>query len=108
VGAAPLYGSGDPAIANRRDALSLIFGNSNARQRQGKAAACPRLAFGVLDFVLRRERVELLKRVALVSAVWLATMTIVSLRYFFVVPTSFLATSLLAFILAWRKLPSRT
>jgi hypothetical protein len=59
--------------------------------------------FGVLDFVLRRERVELLKRVALVNALWLATMTIVSLRYFFVVPTSFLVTTLLPFILAWMK-----
>jgi hypothetical protein len=66
------------------------------------------LAFGGFDLVVRRERAELLKRVALVNAVWLATMVAVSLRYFFIVPTAFLAVTLLAFILAWVKLPPST
>jgi len=35
----------------------------------------------------------------------LAAMTAVSLRYFFVVPISFLAIALLIFALAWLKLP---
>lgn len=64
------------------------------------------LAFAGLDLVVRRERTGLLKRVALVNALWLATMIAVSLRYFFIVPTSFLAVTLLAFILAWVKLPA--
>ena len=63
------------------------------------------LCFGGLDLVVRRERAGLLKRVALVNALWLAAMIVVSLRYFFIVPTSFLVVTLLAFILAWIKLP---
>lgn len=65
------------------------------------------LAFGGLDLVVRRERTGLLKHVALMNALWLAAMIVVSLRYFFIVPTSFLAVTLLAFILAWVKLPAR-
>jgi hypothetical protein len=63
------------------------------------------LAFGGFDLVVRRERADLLKRVALVNALWLAAMTAVSLRYFFAFPTSFLAVTLLAFVVAWVKLP---
>jgi hypothetical protein len=37
--------------------------------------------------------------------VWLAAMTAVSLRYFFIVPISFLAVALLIFLLAWAMLP---
>jgi hypothetical protein len=66
------------------------------------------LCFAGLDLVVRRERAGLLKRVALVNLLWLATMIAVSLRYFFIVPTSFLAVTLLAFILAWVKLPAST
>ena len=40
------------------------------------------LGLGVLDLLLARERARLLKRVALVNAIWLAVMTAVSLRYF--------------------------
>jgi len=43
--------------------------------------------------------------VALINVLWLAVMTAVSLRYFFVIPTSFLIVALLAFVLAWVKLP---
>jgi len=64
------------------------------------------LGLGALDLLLARERAGLLKRVALINTIWLATMTAVSLRYFFVFPTSFLATALLIFALAWLKLPA--
>jgi hypothetical protein len=47
-----------------------------------------------------------LKRAALVNILWLATMTAVSLHYFFLVPTSFLAATLLIFLFAWLKLPA--
>src|SRR5215469_2205862 len=64
-------------------------------------------AFGAFDLVIRRARTELLKRVALVNSLWLAAMVLLSLRYFFVAPTSFLVVTLLAFIAAWVKLPAR-
>jgi hypothetical protein len=64
------------------------------------------LGFGALDFVLRREPSQLLKRVALVNTIWLALMTAVSLRYFFAAPTSFLAAALLIFLFATLTLPS--
>lgn len=65
------------------------------------------LAVGALAWVVRRERAELLKRVALVNTVWLAAMTAVSLRYFFAVPSSFLAIALAIFAAAAWKLPAR-
>ena len=64
------------------------------------------LGFGVFDFALARERAGLLKRVALVNIVWLAVMVGVALRYFFIVPTTFLAVTLLIFVSAWIKLPA--
>jgi hypothetical protein len=60
---------------------------------------------GSLDLALCRERAGLLKRVALVNAVWLAVQTAVSQHYFFIAPTSFLTLALLIFGLAWLKLP---
>jgi uncharacterized membrane protein len=63
------------------------------------------LVMGALDLALCRERAELLKRVALINTIWLAAMISVSLNYFFVVPTSFLAVALLIFAAAWLKLP---
>jgi hypothetical protein len=63
-------------------------------------------AMAAVDLVVCRERTSLLKRVALVNTIWLAAMTAVSLRYFFVVPTSFLAVTLILFALAWLKLPA--
>jgi hypothetical protein len=62
------------------------------------------LGFGVLAFALRRERAALLQRVALVNIIWLAVMTGVSWHYFFAAPTSFLAATMLIFVLAWVKL----
>jgi len=52
---------------------------------QGFSASFALAAFylGVLSLLLRRERAELLKRVALVDTFWLAAMTAVSLHYFF-------------------------
>ena len=64
------------------------------------------LGIGTLDLVLARERAGLLKRVALVNAIWLAVMTAVSIRYFFAAPTSCLAVALLIFVFAWIKLPT--
>jgi len=63
------------------------------------------LVMGTLDLALCRERTALLKRVAAINTVWLAAMTAVSLRYFFIVPISFLAVALLIFLLAWAMLP---
>lgn len=65
------------------------------------------LGFGALDLVLSGERSGLLKRVALVNAIWLAAMTAISVHYFFVAPTAFLVVALLIFVLAWLKLPSK-
>ena len=64
------------------------------------------LGFTLFDLLLWGERPGLLKRAALANIIWLAAMTAVSLRYFFVIPTSFLAVSLLIFVLAWLKLPA--
>ena len=64
------------------------------------------LGFAGLDFTLGRERAALLKRVALVNVIWLAVMTGVSWHYFFAAPTSFLAATMLIFVLAWVKLPA--
>ena len=64
------------------------------------------LAFGVLDLVLSRQRPGDLKRIALINSIWLATMTAISLKYFFLAPTCFLVFALLLFLLAWWKLPA--
>src|ERR1700730_4218941 len=64
------------------------------------------LALGAFDLLLSGDRAGLLKRVALMNILWLAAMTAVSLRYFFIVPTSFLFATLLIFVLAWWKLPA--
>ncbi len=63
------------------------------------------LAMAGVDLGLSRERTGVLKRLALINAIWLATMTVISLRYFFVMPTSFLVVALTMFVLAWWKLP---
>jgi hypothetical protein len=62
------------------------------------------LGFAVLDFSVCRERAQLLKRVALCNAVWLAAMTGISWHYFFAAPTSFLSMALVVFLLASVKL----
>jgi hypothetical protein len=64
------------------------------------------LGFALFDLLLFRERAGLLKRAALANIVWLAAMTAVALRYFFIIPTSFLFVTLLIFVLAWLKLPA--
>jgi hypothetical protein len=64
------------------------------------------LGLGALDLLLARERAGLLKRVALINAIWLVAMTAVSLYYFFALPTAFLVVALVIFSLAWLKLPA--
>jgi predicted membrane protein len=64
------------------------------------------LGFGVFDLMLSRERARLLRRPSLINIIWLASMTAVSLRYFFIVPTSFLAVALFIFVLVWLTLPA--
>jgi hypothetical protein len=64
------------------------------------------LGFALFDLLLFRERAGLLKRAALANVIWLAAMTAVALRYFFIIPTSFLSVTLLIFVLAWLKLPA--
>src|SRR5579872_5247727 len=59
------------------------------------------LGLGALDLLLARERAGLVKRVALVNVLWMATMTAVSIHYFFAIPISFLASALLLFVAAW-------
>jgi hypothetical protein len=61
---------------------------------------------GALDLVLVRERLGLLKRVALVNVIWLAVMTAVSLRYFFAAPSFCLTVAFVIFGLAWVQLPA--
>ena len=64
------------------------------------------LVGGAFDFSLSNERAGLLKKIALLNVLWLATLSAVSLRYFFVVPTTFLLIALLIFVMAWIKLPA--
>jgi len=64
------------------------------------------LCCGLLDLAVVKERAALLKRISLVNILWLGVMVAVALRYFFIVPTTFLSVALLIFVLAWLKLPS--
>src|SRR6266513_119057 len=64
------------------------------------------LGFALFDLLLFRERAGLLKRAALANIIWLAAMTAVALRYFFIIPISFFTATLLIFVLAWLKLPT--
>jgi hypothetical protein len=66
------------------------------------------LGFGLLDLSLVKERTALLKRISLVNILWLVIMVGVALRYFFIVPTTFLSVALLIFVLARLKLPSES
>lgn len=63
------------------------------------------LGFGAFDLAVVRERAGLLKRLALINAVWLALMLANGLHYFFAAPNSFLAVGLIVFTIAWVKLP---
>jgi hypothetical protein len=46
-----------------------------------------------------------LKNIAFITVAWLIAMTAVSLRYFFVFPTSCLVIALVIFALSWINLP---
>jgi len=63
------------------------------------------IGIGALALLLSGERTALLKRVALAITAWLVLVTAVSLHYFFIVPTSFLALGLVLFAMASLKLP---
>lgn len=62
------------------------------------------LAIGVLDLTVSSERAALLKRVALVNVLWLAAMIAVAVRYFFIIPLSFLIACFLPFAIVWLAL----
>jgi len=64
------------------------------------------LALGAIAFFLRRERTQLLKRVALLYLLLLVAMTAVSLVYFFPAPTFSLVGALLLFLSATISLPA--
>jgi hypothetical protein len=66
------------------------------------------IGLGVVDVLLWRERAGLLRRMALINAIWLALLTAVSIRYFFIVPTLLLAAPLAIFLVAWLSLPAET
>lgn len=63
------------------------------------------LGFGAFDLAVAREHAGLLKRLALINALWLALMLANGLHYFFAAPNSFLAVGLIVFTIAWVKLP---
>jgi len=62
------------------------------------------VGLGGLDLTLAGERTELVRRLALINVLWLGAMTAVSLRYFFIAPTSFFVAGLLFFLAAWVRL----
>ena len=66
------------------------------------------LILGALGLVLRQQPEALLKRVALVYVLWLAAMAAVTIRYFFVFPTTFLVIALLLFLVSWIQLRPET
>jgi hypothetical protein len=47
---------------------------------------------------------HVLQRLAFFNAAWLTTMTLVSIVYFFIAPTAFLATADVLFLLAWWRM----
>jgi hypothetical protein len=63
------------------------------------------LGLGFLDLTVAGERAGLLKRVALVNALWLAVMAANSLHYFFLAPSTFLIVGFLIFLAACVTLP---
>lgn len=63
------------------------------------------IGLGALDLALVRERTSLVRRLALINTAWIGTMTAVSLRYFFIAPTSFFVVALLAFAVSFVILP---
>jgi len=61
---------------------------------------------GVIALALSKERSAVLKRLSLIVALWLSTLTVVSLTHFFAAPTSFLVVAFLLFTASWLKLPA--
>jgi hypothetical protein len=67
----------------RFDLMGSMRSMSELLQGFSVAFMLAMIGVGVLDLVLARERTGVLKRVALINAIWLAAMTADSLRYFF-------------------------
>jgi len=88
-----------PLMGSLRNMAELLRGFSVAFMLSA-------LVLGALDLSVSGERAGLLKRVALVNVLWLAAMTANSVRYFFVLPTTFLVVALVIFAAAWATLPS--
>ena len=66
------------------------------------------LVMGALALTLRRQPAALLKRVTLVYLAWLAAMAAVTIRYFFIFPTTFLVIALILFLASWFTLRPET
>src|SRR5580704_13669872 len=94
-----------PANDTERQLLELM--TNYKFNLMGSMRSMGELLRGFSFAVMLGERDELLKRVALVNVIWLAAMIAVALRYFFVIPISFLAIAVILFVLAWFKLPAR-
>ena len=112
-----LFGKPAPANDTERQLLDLmsnykfnVMGSMRSTDNflRGFSIAFMLAAFvtGALNLAVCRERASLLKRVAMIDAIWLAVMVAVSLRYFFLVPILFLGVALLMFTVAWLMLPS--
>ena len=88
----------------RSDEVATKHRRSTARFQHCIHGRSDRL--GALDLILSRERPTLVRCLALIDTLGLASMTAVSLRYFFAAPTCFLVIALILFFLAWIKLPT--
>jgi hypothetical protein len=64
------------------------------------------IGLGTLDLILARERVGLLKHIALVNVIWMAALAGIAWRYFFAAPLSFQVVTLVLFVAAWFTLPA--
>jgi len=88
-------------MGSMRSMMDLFRGFSMAFSLQA-------LVVGVMILALSKERSALLKRLALIAALWLAALLVVSLTHFFALPTGFLVVALLFFTAAWLKLPAES
>jgi hypothetical protein len=62
------------------------------------------LVVGVIALAFSKERSALLKRLSAIIALWLFTLTVVSLTHFFALPTTFLVVAFFLFTASWLKL----
>jgi len=59
------------------------------------------LVVGISSLTLAGERTGVVRRLALINTVWLTAMTVVSMHYFFILPTLFMVSALCPFVAAW-------